>query len=228
MQLIKETLNIVHNRIKDAASLSSRNANEITLLAVSKRQPVEKIREAYTEGQLHFGENYLQEALQKQDQLKNTPLVWHFIGPIQSNKTKAIASHFDWVHSVDRIQIAKRLSSQRPEHLPPLNICIQINIDNEASKSGIMEDQLVMLTKTILQLPNLKLRGLMIIPKAGQSSEQALTTFRRTAQIKSTLNQVLKTELDTLSMGMSADLDEAIAAGATIVRIGTAIFGQRH
>jgi pyridoxal phosphate enzyme (YggS family) len=173
-----------------------------------------------------FGENYLQEALQKMQALQDLPLVWHFVGPIQSNKTAAIAAHFDWVHSVDRLRVARRLSEQRPAHLPPLQLCLQVNISHEDSKSGVSLDELPQLVGTVLELPRLKLRGLMAIPAAGADSRQQQRAFR---QMREALVQLrtLAPDIDTLSMGMSDDLEVAIMEGATLVRIGTAIFGPR-
>ena len=198
-----------------------RSENAVMLLAVSKTQSADNIRDLFLQGQRCFGENYLQEALEKQLLLKDLAIEWHFIGHIQSNKTKLIAGHFSWVHSVDRLSIAKRLNDQRPTSLPPLNICIEINIDGEENKSGVAPAKLLSLATEISLLKNLKLRGLMCIPQKNN-----LEAFEKTA----TLQQTLIHDgfiLDTLSMGMSADYEAAIAAGATIVRIGTALFGER-
>lgn len=225
MHRIRDTLTQVQQRINEAATLCHRNAAEITLLAVSKKQSVQKIRDAAELGLCHFGENYLQEALDKQQQLSDLNLCWHFIGPIQSNKTRSIAEHFDWVHSVDRIKIAQRLSQQRPEKLGALNICLQVNIDREASKSGVLEEQLTDFAREVSTLPMLRLRGLMVIPKHDETDPKR--AFRHTRELAEQIRDELKLELDTLSMGMSSDLDAAIAEGATIVRIGTALFGQR-
>lgn len=194
------------------------------LLAVSKTQPAEAIREAFDAGLRDFGENYLQEALEKQADLADLPLRWHFIGPIQSNKTKAIAEHFDWVHSVDRLKIAQRLSEQRPDALGPLNICIQVNVSGEASKSGCSPEAVAALAETIATLPRLRLRGLMTIPAPTENPVEQRQAFARLRRLKETLGA----DLDTLSMGMSQDLEAAIAEGATWVRIGTALFGARE
>lgn len=220
MPNIANNLTLIQQRITLACQLCHRDADSVQLLAVSKTKPAIELRAAYAAGQRDFGENYLQEALDKQQQLQDLDIIWHFIGPIQSNKTRAIAEHFTWVHSVDRLKIARRLSDQRPKHLTPLNICIQVNIDDEATKSGVSLIELPQLLEDIHKLPNITLRGLMAIPSATSNSEQAQHSFRKLAQ-------ALPDNLDTLSMGMSGDLEAAIAAGATIVRIGTDIFGAR-
>ncbi|MDP1574515.1 MAG: YggS family pyridoxal phosphate-dependent enzyme [Coxiellaceae bacterium] len=203
-----------------------RTENAVTLLAVSKKQSAKKIRDLFLQGQKYFGENYLQEALEKQVLLKDLAIEWHFIGHIQSNKTKAIAEHFSWVHSVDRLSIAKRLNDQRPASLPPLNVCIEINIDNENTKSGITPEKLLSLAKEIALLKNLKLRGLMIIPQKHIRESVCNNVFQKTAQLQKQLIDA-GFSVDTLSMGMSADYEAAIASGATMVRIGTALFGER-
>jgi pyridoxal phosphate enzyme (YggS family) len=190
---------------------------------VSKTKPAQDLREAYAAGLRDFGENYLQEALGKQLELTDLPLIWHFIGPIQSNKTRAIAEHFDWVHSVDRLKIAQRLSEQRPANLPPLNICIQVNVSGEASKSGCTPADLPALANAICALPRLKLRGLMAIPEPTEDRTAQDAAFAAVQTLQASLNL----PLDTLSMGMSHDLESAIAQGATWVRIGTALFGAR-
>ena len=192
-------------------------------MAVSKTRPASAIRDAWAAGLTHIGENYLQEALDKIDQLQDLPLVWHFIGPIQSNKTRAIAEHFDWVHSVDRLKIAQRLSEQRPAQLPPLNICLQVNISGEASKSGVTPAELPQLADAVAALPNLQLRGLMAIPAPAADSAGRRAPLQALREAMANLDL----PLDTLSMGMSDDLDEAIAEGSTLVRIGTALFGAR-
>ncbi|MFT7559907.1 MAG: pyridoxal phosphate enzyme (YggS family) [Flavobacteriales bacterium] len=228
MYKLEKNLLHVQKRIQAAAHRSSRSDEDITLLAVSKRHSADNIRDAYQCGQRDFGENYLQEARDKQQKLRDCEIIWHFIGPIQSNKTRTIAENFDWVHSVGRLKIAQRLSEQRPKSLAPLKICIQINIDNEDSKSGVTPQDAYELAAEIQLLPNLKLCGLMTIPAARESIEQQGHAFAQLAQLSQTLKSQLElTEFDTLSMGMSGDLDAAIAEGATIVRIGTAIFGQR-
>jgi pyridoxal phosphate enzyme (YggS family) len=223
MASIAESIDKVRERIAKAAKLVGRHPESVTLLAVSKTKPSLAIREAYACGQRHFGENYLQEAVEKQGELKDLPLVWHFIGPIQSNKTRAIAEQFDWVHSVDRLKIAERLNAQRPANLPPLQICIQVNISNEESKSGCCSDDLPELIESISQLPQLQLRGLMAIPDHS-SEEQLQLAFEKMQKL---LKASQAAGMDTLSMGMSADLELAIRHGATIVRIGSDIFGAR-
>ncbi|NWB25750.1 YggS family pyridoxal phosphate-dependent enzyme [Pseudomonas gingeri] len=223
MTTIADNIASVAARISAAAQACGRDAADIRLLAVSKTKPAEAVREAHAAGLRDFGENYLQEALGKQAQLTDLPLCWHFIGPIQSNKTRAIAEHFDWVHSVDRLKIAQRLSEQRSADLPPLNICIQVNVSGEASKSGCTPADLPALVAAIGALPNLVLRGLMAIPEPTEeraAQDAAFATVR-------TLQDSLHLPLDTLSMGMSHDLESAIAQGATWVRIGTALFGAR-
>ncbi len=231
MSPISHNLQAVHERIATAARLASREAAEIHLLAVSKTFGPDEVLEAARAGQHAFGENYLQEALDKMAALRamapDLPLEWHFIGPIQSNKTRAIAEHFDWVHSVEREKIAQRLSEQRPAHLPPLNICLQVNISGEASKSGVAPEQASTLAQAVAGLPRLALRGLMAIPEPESGFERQRVPFRRVRELQQGL-RAQGLSMDTLSMGMSADLDAAIAEGATIVRIGTAIFGQRH
>jgi pyridoxal phosphate enzyme (YggS family) len=195
------------------------------LLAVSKTQPPPVIRQAVAAGQLAFGENYLQEVLAKQDALANLPeLVWHFIGPIQSNKTRPIAERFDWVHTVDRLRIAERLSEQRPADRPPLNVCLQVNVSGEATKSGVTLAELPELAAAVAQLPRIRLRGLMTIPAPATGLERQRIPFRILSEAMAALPLP---GLDTLSMGMSDDLEAAILEGATLVRVGTAIFGPR-
>ncbi|UEB95626.1 YggS family pyridoxal phosphate-dependent enzyme [Pseudomonas sp. HN2] len=223
MSTIADNILQVGSRIQAAAKAAHRDENSIHLLAVSKTKPAQALREAYAAGLRDFGENYLQEALGKQLELADLPLIWHFIGPIQSNKTRAIAEHFDWVHSVDRLKIAQRLSEQRPAELPPLNICIQVNVSGEASKSGCTPGDLPALAEAISALPRLKLRGLMAIPEPTEARAEQDAAF---AAVQ-TLQASLELPLDTLSMGMSHDLESAIAQGATWVRIGTALFGAR-
>ena len=223
MSTIAENIAKVGARIREAAQASQRNFADIGLLAVSKTKPADAIREAYAVGMRDFGENYLQEALEKQTLLADLPLIWHFIGPIQSNKTRPIAEHFDWVHSVDRLKIAQRLSDQRPAHLPPLNICLQVNVSGEDSKSGCRPDELPELAQAVAALPKLCLRGLMAIPEATDDVAAQHAAFARLRQLR----DELALNLDTLSMGMSHDLEAAIAEGATWVRIGTALFGAR-
>jgi len=223
MSTIAENISTLGERINAAARASQRDPESIGLLAVSKTKPASDLRQAHAAGLCDFGENYLQEALSKQLELADLPLIWHFIGPIQSNKTRAIAEHFDWVHSVDRLKIAQRLSEQRPTELPPLNICIQVNVSGEASKSGCTPQDLPALADAISALPNLRLRGLMAIPEPTDDISEQKAAF---AAVKA-LQDSLKLPLDTLSMGMSHDLEAAIAQGATWVRIGTALFGAR-
>jgi pyridoxal phosphate enzyme (YggS family) len=217
----------VQQRIRDAEKKYHRKANSVQLMAVSKTRSADMVRQAAEAGILDIGENYLQEALEKQQQVKDLPLCWHFIGPIQANKTRSIAEHFDWVHSVDRLKLAQRLSAQRPTSLPPLNICLQINISGEESKSGIHLDQLASLLEQCQHLPNLCVRGLMAIPQANNDVESQRAVF---AELKQALIKVQQdyATLDTLSLGMSGDMEAAIAEGSTIVRIGTDIFGSRN
>jgi pyridoxal phosphate enzyme, YggS family len=223
MSTIADNIGQVSQRIRAAADAVQRDANSIHLLAVSKTKPAQALREAYAAGVRDFGENYLQEALGKQAELTDLPLSWHFIGPIQSNKTRAIAEHFAWVHSVDRLKIAQRLSEQRPADLPALNICIQVNVSGEASKSGCTAADLPALANAISALPRLKLRGLMAIPEPTDDRAEQDAAFASVRDLQNSLNL----PLDTLSMGMSHDLESAIAQGATWVRIGTALFGAR-
>ncbi|KRP73203.1 YggS family pyridoxal phosphate-dependent enzyme [Pseudomonas paralactis] len=223
MSTIADNIGLVSQRIRAAADAVQRDASSIHLLAVSKTKPAQAVREAYAAGLRDFGENYLQEALGKQADLTDLPLSWHFIGPIQSNKTRAIAENFAWVHSVDRLKIAQRLSEQRPADLPPLNICIQVNVSGEASKSGCTPADLPALANAISALPRLKLRGLMAIPEPTEDRAAQDAAFASVRDLQASLNLAL----DTLSMGMSHDLESAIAQGATWVRIGTALFGAR-
>jgi len=223
MSTIAGNIAQVEARIRDAALAVQRDVTSIHLLAVSKTKPAAALREAYAAGIRDFGENYLQEARAKQNELTDLPLCWHFIGPIQSNKTRDIAEHFDWVHSVDRLKIAQRLSDQRPADMAPLNICIQVNVSGEASKSGCTPADLPALAQAIMALPRLKLRGLMAIPEPTQDRTEQDAAFAAVRQLQKSLNL----GLDTLSMGMSHDLESAIAQGATWVRIGTALFGAR-
>jgi pyridoxal phosphate enzyme (YggS family) len=221
-------LNLVQRRIERAAHIAQRDPASITLLAVSKTFPSADIAAALAAGQHAFGENYLQEALEKITALASlrSQLEWHFIGPLQSNKTRAVAQHFDWVHSVDRLKIAHRLAEQRPSHLVPLNICLQVNIDQAPTKSGFAPDQVLDAAREISNLPNLRLRGLMAIPEPAHDSEAQRAPHRA---LRKLLDQLRATglELDTLSMGMSADLEAAVLEGSTLVRVGTAIFGAR-
>lgn len=220
------TIAKVQARIRAAAEAVGRDPASVTLMAVSKTRPAQAVREAHAVGLDQFGENYLQEALDKQAQLADLPLSWHFIGPIQSNKTRPIAEHFDWVHSVDRLKIAQRLSEQRPANLPPLQVCLQVNISGEASKSGVAPEELAALVDAVMALPRLQLRGLMAIPAPSDDPVQQRIPFAALRHALALL-QHRHPGLDTLSMGMSADLEAAIAEGATVVRIGTDIFGPR-
>lgn len=223
MSTIHDNIAKVRARIREAAQACGRDPQAVQLLAVSKTKPAAALREACACGQRDFGENYLQEALAKQAELADLDLAWHFIGPIQSNKTKPLAEHFAWVHSVDRLKIAERLSAQRPAHLPPLNICLQVNVSLEASKSGCTPEELPALAAAVAVLPNLRLRGLMAIPEPTADVGAQRAAFARLRQLKDSLPLAL----DTLSMGMSDDLEAAIAEGATWVRIGSALFGAR-
>lgn len=217
-------LKAIHQNILTAENQFGRSPNSVTLLVVSKTQTSESIRTLWTCGQTAFGENYLQEALPKMIALQDTQIVWHFIGPIQHNKTRKIAEHFSWVHTVDKASIAQRLNDQRPAHLPPLNICIQINISQENTKSGIFSQTEIMhLIQIIQQLPRLKLRGFMIIPEYTADIAKQRQIFSTLRNLRDHINNTL----DTLSMGMSNDYIAAIAEGATIVRLGTALFGAR-
>jgi pyridoxal phosphate enzyme (YggS family) len=224
--LIAKNITNVRNRIRQTSQKLGRNAEEITLLAVGKTRSAQALRDAYEAGQREFGENYLQEALEKMELLQDLPLIWHFIGPVQSNKTRAIAEHFHWIHSVDRIKIARRLSEQRPEAMPPLQVCLQVNISAEASKSGVALSRLPELADAVSTLPRLELRGLMAIPAADPEPARQRHAF---AGIRLALEQLQRRhpQLDTLSMGMSADLEAAISEGSTMVRVGTDIFGPR-
>lgn len=240
MSLMSHKLQAVHSSIQAAATAVSRRPDSVALLAVSKTFGAEMVLEAIAAGQRAFGENYLQEALAKMAAvdlaLKSGPdagadvlLEWHFIGPIQSNKTRAIAEHFDWAHTVDREKIAQRLSQQRPPHLAPLNICLQVNISGEASKSGMAPSEVLDVARAVAGLPGLTLRGLMAIPEPTGDQQKQHAAFRQTRELLTQLQQELAApQLDTLSMGMSADMAVAIEEGATIVRVGSAIFGQRE
>lgn len=223
---LEARLQTVQQRIDDAIATYGRAPGSVTLLAVSKTRSSGELRALATAGVQRFGENYLQEALDKIAALQDLELEWHFIGPIQSNKTRPIAEHFDWVHSVDRLKLARRLSDQRPAHLPPLNICLQVNVSGEESKSGITLEELPSLALEAASLPRIRLRGLMAIPAPAEELEAQRRPFRLMRQALETLN-ASGLELDTLSMGMSNDLEAAIAEGATLVRIGTALFGPR-
>ncbi len=230
MSVIQQNLQAVHRRIEAAADKVQRRPDEVALLAVSKTFGPQAVIDAAATGQRAFGENYLQEALDKMAQVQamhpGLALEWHFIGPIQSNKTRPIAEHFDWVHSVDREKIVQRLSDQRPAHLAPLDICLQVNISGEQSKSGMTPDEALEAARRIAALPRIRLRGLMAIPEPQDDPALQRAPFRQLRALFDRLNEE-GLKLDTLSMGMSGDLDAAVAEGATIVRIGSAIFGAR-
>ncbi|MGI9212023.1 MAG: YggS family pyridoxal phosphate-dependent enzyme [Methylococcaceae bacterium] len=222
---VAERLDDIRLRIRAAEHNAGRDIGTVRLIAVSKTQPVEALIAAYQAGQREFGENYVQEALSKQRQLAHFDIIWHFIGPIQTNKTRLLAESFDWVHGVDRLKIAERLSEQRPANRLPLNICLQVNVSGESSKSGVHPDSVRELALEIAHLPCLRLRGLMAIPAPCEDVTQQRTAFRMVRDTLHTLSDL--PGLDTLSMGMSDDLDAAITEGASMVRIGTAIFGKR-
>lgn len=236
MTTIASRLQAVRTRISEAARAAGRTPGEITLVAVSKTFPPQAIAEACAAGQTDFGENYVQEGTEKIAALfdllrqrkasPERPLIWHYIGPIQSNKTRSISEHFDWVHGIDRAKIAERLSASRPGDRPPLQVCIQVNVSGEASKSGVAPDAVLGLAQTIMRLPRLRLRGLMAIPEPTPDAVLQRSRLRRLREIR---DEVLRrgVALDTLSMGMSDDLEAAIAEGATLVRVGRAIFGER-
>lgn len=227
MQTIAERLESARAEIVQATASAHRPPNSVKLLAVSKTKPVSDIMAAYEAGQRCFGENYVQEGVDKVQQLASlTDIEWHMIGPIQSNKTKVVAEHFNWVQSVDREKIARRLNDQRPEHLPPLNVCIQLNIDDEASKAGVSIDALDGLVNFIDTQPRLQLRGFMAIPKANPTVEQQTKTLHTLAELFVQYRTSLS-NFDTLSVGMSSDMHQAIKYGSTMVRVGTAIFGKR-
>lgn len=227
-QTITANIAALRQRIVQSASDAGRDPAEITLLAVSKTRSAEEVAVALDAGLTQIGENYLQEAIDKQAALQGRNACWHFIGPIQSNKTREIASHFDWVHSVDREKIARRLSEQRPEGKPQLKICLQVNISREDSKSGVLPEDALTLAKQITALPALQLRGLMAIPAASDDPAEQRAAFAALRALRDTLQQALPDQtLDTLSMGMSGDMDAAIAEGSTLIRIGTALFGPR-
>ncbi|HEY6897424.1 MAG TPA: YggS family pyridoxal phosphate-dependent enzyme [Rhodocyclaceae bacterium] len=227
MTSIATNLQAVKDRIRAVCQAQGRAAEAVALLAVSKTWPADSVRAAAACGQRAFGENYVQEAVDKIAALADLNLEWHFIGPLQANKTKLVATHFDWVHSIERLKIAERLSLQRPDHLPPLQVCIQVNVSGEQSKSGCAPEEAEDLALAVASLPRLQLRGLMAIPEPTE--DLALLTSRfASLRILSERLKAHGLALDTLSMGMSHDLETAIAAGATIVRVGTAIFGERH
>lgn len=227
MNSIAEHIKEVRNEIAQVCLTHQRAPQSVRLIAVSKTKPIELIQAAYEAGQQDFGENYVQEAVAKIQHLHELAITWHFIGPIQSNKTRDIAENFAWVHSLDRDKIARRLAAQRPADMPPLNVLIQVNIDDEESKSGVSVEQVMTLAAQINELPSLCLRGLMTIPRATDDSHQTHASFSAMQRLFFALQAQYK-QVDTLSMGMSADWPLAVASGATMVRIGTAIFGTRE
>jgi PLP dependent protein len=228
MTTIQTRIHAVHQRIAHACALADRPVDSVTLLAVSKTQPAEAVRAAVACGQRSFGENYVQEALAKIDRLADlrTQIEWHLIGPLQSNKTRAVAAAFDWVHTVDRLALAQRLSEQRPVELAPLQVCLQVNISGEDSKHGLAPEAVAAVAHAVAALPRLRLRGLMAIPEPAQDHQAQRAPHRALRELMHTL-QAQGLALDTLSMGMSADLEAAVLEGATLVRVGTAIFGER-
>lgn len=226
MQTLDTRFRQLQDRIAAAEKQFNRNPGSVCLLAVSKTQPPDAIAHIYKLGQRDFGENYLQEALPKIHSLSDLAIQWHFIGQLQTNKTRDIAACFDWVHSVDRPRIAQRLNDQRPANLPPLNICLQINLEDEAGKGGIGPAEALLLAEQVVALPRLKLRGLMCIPAEHPDFESQRRVFARLRQLRDKINNQGH-DMDTLSMGMSNDLEAAIAEGSTLIRVGTAIFGPR-
>ena len=224
--MIADKLQTVRQRIEAACAAAGRDPAGVTLLAVSKTFGPDAVRAAHAAGQTHFGENYLQEAVDKMAALADLPLVWHCIGPIQSNKTRLVAEHFDWAHTVDRLKIAQRLAEQRPAHLPPLQVCLQVNIDGGPTKSGVAPSDALALARAVAQLPRLTLRGLMTIPEPAPDFVAALAVHQQARALFDDLRDA-GLALDTLSMGMTADLEAAIHAGSTMLRVGTAIFGGR-
>lgn len=227
MDIIEKRLQAVKSRIAAACMAAGRDPRDIVLVAVGKTFPADDLRAAHAAGQRDFGENQVQEALAKIERLGNLRLVWHFIGPVQSNKTRAVAERFDWVHSIDRLKVAERLSAQRPEALPPLQACVQVNVSGEASKSGVPPAEASALARAVASLPRLRLRGLMTIPEPTTDVALARRRFETLRDLKGELVRG-GLALDTLSMGMSDDFEAAIAAGATMVRVGSAIFGPRR
>lgn len=227
MTTIPTQLKAVQARIHMACQAADRADGSVTLLAVSKTFAASAVQAAFEAGQTAFGENYIQEAVEKITALRHLPLVWHCIGPIQSNKTRPVAEHFDWVHTVDRLKIAQRLSEQRPQPLPPLQVCIQVNVDGGPTKSGVTPNEALALAQAVDKLPSLQLRGLMCIPEPAADFVAECEVFERASALFDALKKAGLT-LDTLSMGMSADLEAAIASGSTLVRVGSAIFGARE
>lgn len=227
MTTISANLQAVLARIDAVARQYGRDPRDVALLAVSKTWPAACVRDAATAGQRAFGENYVQEGLEKIAELRTFGLEWHFIGPLQSNKTRSVAENFDWVHSIDRLKIAERLAEQRPGSLPPLSVCLQVNVSGEATKSGVSPAEAPALANAIAHLPRLRLRGLMAIPEPVDAFSAQRLPFRRLRELYEQL-QADGLAMDTLSMGMSHDMEAAIAEGATLVRVGTAIFGERN
>ncbi|MEM7430921.1 MAG: YggS family pyridoxal phosphate-dependent enzyme [Pseudomonadota bacterium] len=224
---VTENLRIVRDLLAKASVDAGRDPEAVRLLAVSKKQPVEAIQEAVAAGQRDFGENFVQEGLAKIETVGRDGIQWHFIGQLQTNKTRAVAEHFDWVHTIDRLKIAERLGRQRPDDLPDLNVCLQINIDAEDGKAGIAPDAVLPLAREVAAVPRLRLRGLMCLPAIRHNAAEQREPFARLRDLQSELREA-GIETDTLSMGMSGDFVPAIAEGSTIVRIGTAVFGPRE
>lgn len=228
MSAIAPQIQAVQTRIRAACLAAGRDPASVRLLAVSKTFGPEAVRQAHAAGLTAFGENYIQEGVDKICALRDLPLQWHCIGPIQSNKTRLVAEHFDWVHSLDRLKIAERLSAQRPPERPPLQVCLQVNTDGGPSKAGVAPEQALALAQAVMQLPRLQLRGLMTIPDPVEGHAAQLALHRRASALFGQLGAALAPPCwDTLSMGMSADLEAAIEAGSTLVRVGTALFGGR-
>jgi len=222
----KNNLETILRRMDKACEAAGRTLDSVRLLAVSKTFPAQAVAQAHAAGQIDFGENYIQEGVEKIQALAHLPLVWHCIGPIQSNKTRLVAEHFDWVHSVDRLKIAQRLSEQRPPERGPLQVCIQVNVDGGPTKAGVPPEQAAELARQIATLPGLRLRGIMSIPEPAPDFASALAVHQRSLALYESL-QAQGFDLDTMSLGMSADLEAAIHAGSTMVRVGSAIFGAR-
>lgn len=223
---VTENFRKIQDLLAKAAADAGRSPDEVRLLAVSKKKPAAAVLEAYAAGQRDFGENFVQEGLEKIEAVNQVDVIWHFVGHLQANKTRDVARHFQWVHTIDRFKIARRLNEQRPEDAPPLNVCIEVNIDAEASKSGASVDEVASLAAAVDELPRLKLRGLMCLPAIRDTFEEQRRPFARLRELLQSLN-ASGLSMDTLSMGMTADYAAAIREGATIVRIGTAIFGAR-